>query len=81
VTNSPQAAGLVKAILRLARTFQLATVAGGVEQTAQLERLQSLGCDQIQGFLVAPPMPAKEVSAPRRCSRPADLRRGGRDAG
>jgi len=62
VTNSPEAAGLVKAIRRLARTFQLATVAEGVEQAARLERLQNRGCDQIQGFVVAPPMPAREIA-------------------
>ena len=34
----------------------LTTVAEGVEQEAQLERLMDMGCDLVQGFMFAPPL-------------------------
>jgi len=36
--------------------------AEGVETGATLERLTALGCDAIQGFLVARPMPADQTA-------------------
>lgn len=38
-------------------------VAEGVEDQAQLDVLRSMGCHQIQGFLVSKPMAAPEVLA------------------
>jgi EAL domain-containing protein (putative c-di-GMP-specific phosphodiesterase class I) len=32
-----------------------------VENEASAERLQQLGCDELQGFLFARPMPAQDV--------------------
>lgn len=51
-------AGLVTAIIQLAHTLDLATTAEGVEEPEQHAELEALGCDQIQGYLHAPPMPA-----------------------
>jgi EAL domain-containing protein (putative c-di-GMP-specific phosphodiesterase class I) len=31
-------------------------VAEGVEHEAQFTRLQAMGCDQVQGFMFAPPL-------------------------
>ncbi len=56
VTSGAEADGLVQAILRLARTFHLVTVAEGVERPDQLERLRQLGCQQIQGFWYSRPL-------------------------
>ncbi|MHB8263939.1 MAG: putative bifunctional diguanylate cyclase/phosphodiesterase [Acidimicrobiales bacterium] len=47
----------VKAIIDLAHALKLEVVAEGVETELQLEMLQSLGCDLIQGFLFSKPMP------------------------
>jgi EAL domain-containing protein (putative c-di-GMP-specific phosphodiesterase class I) len=38
-------------------------VAEGVETEAQLELLRKIGCDQVQGFLIAHPVLADEVPA------------------
>ena len=49
---------IVTAIIQMARSLQLKTVAEGVETRAQVELLRGLGCEQIQGHVVAVPMDA-----------------------
>jgi EAL domain-containing protein (putative c-di-GMP-specific phosphodiesterase class I) len=51
---------IVKATLELARTLGCAVVAEGVETFETWHRLQALGCQQIQGYILAQPMPAQE---------------------
>jgi EAL domain-containing protein (putative c-di-GMP-specific phosphodiesterase class I) len=38
-------------------------VAEGAEDQPTLERLRSMGCDVVQGYRVARPMPAEELAA------------------
>jgi len=59
----------VKAIVELARGLGYRTVAEGVEIPAQLQALTELGCDQVQGFLLARPLPAEELAALARQGR------------
>ncbi|CAN5835636.1 EAL domain-containing protein [soil metagenome] len=58
----PDARAIVKMILGLARTLQMKTVAEGVEEPAQAGLLTHHGCTTLQGYLVARPMPAAQVS-------------------
>jgi diguanylate cyclase (GGDEF)-like protein/PAS domain S-box-containing protein len=53
---------LVRAIVQLARSFGLRTVAEGIEERDQLAPLLALGCDLAQGFLFARPASAAEVA-------------------
>jgi diguanylate cyclase (GGDEF)-like protein len=53
---------VVRTILALARSFQLTVVAEGVETQEELRVLTELGCDQVQGFLLAKPMPREELT-------------------
>ena len=53
---------IVRAILDLGRSLDLDVVAVGVETEAQLTRLRDLGCPLVQGYLLAPPMKAEEVT-------------------
>jgi predicted signal transduction protein with EAL and GGDEF domain len=53
----------VQAIVQLARTLKLTTVAEGVEDPAQLRGLRRAGCDLMQGYLLARPLPPTEVEA------------------
>lgn len=46
---------IVTAIIQMARSLQLKTVAEGVETRAQLELLTELGCDSMQGLVVSEP--------------------------
>ncbi|HVT65720.1 MAG TPA: EAL domain-containing protein [Mycobacteriales bacterium] len=52
---------IVTAIVMLAETLQVTTVAEGVETEGQLGKLRDLGCTLIQGFLFAKPMPAPDA--------------------
>ena len=61
--GGPEDAALAHAIIRLAHTLQLVTVAEGIETAEQLARLQELGCDYGQGYLFAPPLPAGAMTA------------------
>jgi len=47
---------IVTAIIQMGRSLQIMTVAEGVETQAQVELLAGLGCDMIQGHVVAMPM-------------------------
>jgi diguanylate cyclase (GGDEF)-like protein/PAS domain S-box-containing protein len=54
-------AAICESVLSLARSFGLKVIAEGVETPAQLDWLRQRGCDEIQGFLLARPMPFDEV--------------------
>ena len=53
---------LVAAVVELARTLGVATVAVGVETTEQLEELRRLGCDYGQGYLFSRPVEAGQFA-------------------
>ena len=57
----PVSPPLVRAVIGLARSFQLTVIAEGVESIAHGERLIELGCDLAQGYGIARPMPADAV--------------------
>jgi diguanylate cyclase (GGDEF)-like protein len=54
---------LVRAILTMAQSMGMQTVAEGVEREEQLQFLRENGCDAWQGFLRVSPMPAAEAQA------------------
>ncbi|HDY84673.1 hypothetical protein LCGC14_1676990, partial [marine sediment metagenome] len=54
---------IVKAIIELADVFKQDTVAEGVETEAHFAKLIELGCFIAQGYAIAKPMPADEVTA------------------
>ncbi len=49
---------IIQAIVGIARGFNLHLVAEGVETEYQLQALQALGCDEMQGYLLGRPMTA-----------------------
>lgn len=48
---------IVRAITELARGLGISIVAEGAETEAELSSLKSIGCDQVQGYSIAFPMP------------------------
>ena len=54
---------IVTAIIQMAHSLKLETVAEGVESREQLDALRRLGCGQCQGFLVSRPLAAPAFAA------------------
>jgi len=54
---------VVAAVVAIASSMGIATVAEGIETEEQAEALRSLGCTEGQGFLYARPLPAGEAVA------------------
>ena len=54
-------AAIVRAIIQMANSLGLKTIAEGVEDAPTLALLRSLGCTQAQGYYWARPMAAEEV--------------------
>ncbi len=48
---------IISSVIRMAQKLNYITVAEGVEKPEQVAFLKSIGCDVIQGFLFAKPMP------------------------
>ena len=59
-TVDPNDAEIVRAIVAMARSLELAVIAEGVELTEQLEFLEQLGCYLYQGYLHSRPLPLAE---------------------
>jgi EAL domain-containing protein (putative c-di-GMP-specific phosphodiesterase class I) len=53
---------LVQAIVDLARSLELTTVAEGIEDPLVAAELVTMGCDLAQGFHFAPPMTATDLT-------------------
>ena len=60
VANDPLAHVILSSSVHLARTFQLKVVAEGVETREDWDVVAKAGCDTVQGYFVARPMPAGE---------------------
>ncbi|HEY3124221.1 MAG TPA: EAL domain-containing protein, partial [Thermoanaerobaculia bacterium] len=60
VTRDPDDAAIAAAIIAMAHSLKLTAVAEGVETEAQLEFLRAQKCDEMQGYLFSPPVPAAQ---------------------
>ncbi|MEE3715281.1 EAL domain-containing protein [Tumidithrix elongata RA019] len=52
---------IIEAIVDLAHKLNMNVIAEGVETTQQLEHLRSIGCEQVQGYLFAAPLPVEAI--------------------
>jgi EAL domain-containing protein (putative c-di-GMP-specific phosphodiesterase class I) len=59
--NDKDSVSITRAILGLAKAFELAITAEGVERDDQFQFLQREHCDEIQGYYFAKPMPLREL--------------------
>jgi diguanylate cyclase (GGDEF)-like protein len=50
-----------KAIVSMAHVLEMSVVAEGVETVEQLHILQTLACNEVQGYLISRPVPASEI--------------------
>lgn len=51
---------LLEAMIRLAASFEIPTIAEGVETEEQMLALKNMGCDIIQGYYFSKPLPGEE---------------------
>lgn len=63
LVSDPDDAAIVRAIIQMARSLKLKTIAEGVETEELANLLRIFHCDEIQGFWFATPMPADELEA------------------
>ena len=52
---------IAQTVINLGQKLGLETIAEGIETQEQLDYIQSLGCDEAQGYFHAKPMPADEL--------------------
>ena len=62
VLENPRDRVIVRSTIDLAHHLGLRSTAEGIESAAAQEWLRLAGCDQGQGFHIAPPMPAEDVT-------------------
>lgn len=66
ITDLPQnveKAAVVRAIVAMAHSLNLVTVAEGVETAEQERFMRTVGCDQFQGYFLSRPVAAIEIEA------------------
>lgn len=62
VAANPDSEAIIKAIIAMAHALKLKVVAEGVETEQQQQFLHEFGCEEIQGYLITPPLPAEEAT-------------------
>ncbi len=75
MTDSSEDREIVRAIVTLARSLRLKTVAEGIETESQRTALRDMHCDLGQGYLCSRPMPLADVPAAIRkriCAQPEE---------
>jgi predicted signal transduction protein with EAL and GGDEF domain len=62
INENPVSHKIIKSLTGLCDDMEIACVVEGVETRAQLDALRRLGCDFIQGYYFAKPMPGTAIS-------------------
>ena len=60
--HSSQDAAITRAIIAMVHSLERKVVAEGVETQAQMDFLKANQCDEIQGYLLSPPVPAEQFA-------------------
>jgi diguanylate cyclase (GGDEF)-like protein/PAS domain S-box-containing protein len=78
VTDDAEDQAIVSAIISMARSLGMRTIAEGVETAGQMDFLRDRGCDEMQGYWFSRPLPAEQfeafVRADAAAPRPEPLR-------
>nr|WP_299593395.1 EAL domain-containing protein [Sphingomonas bacterium] len=70
IAESPEARILVHSVVGLVHALGYEAVAEGVESSYQGELLRAIGCDLLQGYAIAPPVPEAELMVDGAMGRP-----------
>lgn len=63
ITTDAEDRAIVAAIISMAKSLELQTIAEGVETAEQLAYLREQGCDEVQGYYFSKPLPAAQFEA------------------
>ena len=63
ITSNPDDRHIAEMIVSLGQRIRLSVLAEGVEEEAQRDVLREIGCDEVQGYLYAKPLPPEELMA------------------
>ena len=63
ISEDPDDKAIVTAIINLASSLGMHTIAEGVETASQLAFLRLQGCDEVQGFYFSKPLPREQFEA------------------
>ncbi len=72
-TLDSAARAILESSMAMAQKLGLKTVAEGVESEGELELMRDIGCDNVQGYLIARPMPTDDLI--RWLAQPVNARR------
>ena len=61
IDSSESSQKYIEAIISIGHILNLEVVSEGVETDGQLEKLRSIGCDYIQGYIWGKPMPPDDA--------------------
>lgn len=61
MSNNERSRSVVESIIKMAHALNLNVIGEGVETNDQLAILKEFGCQEVQGFLIARPMPAEQA--------------------
>lgn len=62
IGSDPDDTTIITAIIRMSHGLRLKVLAEGVETEEQLAFLRAEGCDQMQGYLLSPPLPPEDFA-------------------
>lgn len=63
ITDDPDDKAIVAAIVNMASSLGMQTIAEGVETAGQLAFLRLQGCDEVQGYYFSKPLPADQFTS------------------
>ncbi|RYZ66977.1 MAG: bifunctional diguanylate cyclase/phosphodiesterase, partial [Proteobacteria bacterium] len=63
IAQNAESRAIIRAVLWLGKALGMQVVAEGVETAEQLEFLMDVGCELVQGYYFARPMPARDAGA------------------
>jgi diguanylate cyclase (GGDEF)-like protein len=69
LANNADDRSIVEAIISMAHSLRLRSIAEGVETPEQEKILRRLDCDELQGYIYSPPLPHEELTALLRAAR------------
>jgi len=80
LSGEGESLAIISAMIGLGRSLGMTTTAEGIETETQLEAVRSLGCQEVQGYLFSPPLPASGIDALLGAVRVVEARRVGAGA-